>query len=700
MSEKLKCDLVMRGGITSGIVYPRAIAELAKTYDFCSIGGTSAGAIAAAGTAAAALGRRKGVEPDPFQDQIATLPRKLGTKVKGKTTLERLFQPQQQTRALFRVLMSSLGHATKVATFWSVVGSLLWNYRIYALAGALAVFLPVLLISLLVGLGSTWWLVLGLALSVALIAAAAASAHGVYRDVTRALPDNLYGLCSGSSNNVADSAGILPLTDWLNDLFQHLAGRDRDDEPVTFGDLWDNGNSPEAARNIELVLMTTNVTRGVSQRFPFLEGSWGRLFFKEDEFAKLFPESVLTQICRDSEQRRKLEDQTDWAKYEESVDTEGYRPLPRPADLPIVLGARMSLSFPFLLSAVPLYAANFEAPTTDDGKFPLQRCWFSDGGLTSNFPLHFFDSPLPSRPTFGINLIPHDVEASEIDVVEGFDEEAPKLERVSGVGIEGVNAQEVKPKEPEKDWTMVWMPSQNSSGISSAARFTKIEGVSGFFSAMFDTARNWADTELMAMPGYRERVVHVKLTEKEGGLNLNMGGDVIEEVGDRGERAGELLAKRYAHPGADGKLTDPQTGKEVVLTWDNHRWIRYRATMAAVEDVARRFRSTWQDEEGRHAPWDRYDALLGREDGEMPTSYPFGTKKQRDFALSTTAAFVDFVARWSTPDQTFDRGKNSSQGRSPRPKPALRMMPLGSNDPRAERPNGADTPIGPDKGTV
>jgi len=40
-SEKLQCDLVMRGGITSGIVYPRAIAKLAETYNFRSIGGTS-----------------------------------------------------------------------------------------------------------------------------------------------------------------------------------------------------------------------------------------------------------------------------------------------------------------------------------------------------------------------------------------------------------------------------------------------------------------------------------------------------------------------------------------------------------------------------------------------------------------------------------------------------------------------------------
>ena len=64
-SSKLECDLVMRGGITSGIVYPRAIAKLAETYNFRSIGGTSAGAIAAAGTAAAAYGAKRG--PDHFQ---------------------------------------------------------------------------------------------------------------------------------------------------------------------------------------------------------------------------------------------------------------------------------------------------------------------------------------------------------------------------------------------------------------------------------------------------------------------------------------------------------------------------------------------------------------------------------------------------------------------------------------------------------
>ena len=33
-----------------------------------------------------------------------------------------------------------------------------------------------------------------------------------------------------------------------------------------------------------------------------------------------------------------------------------------------------------------------------------ERRWFSDGGISSNFPVHFFDSPVPTRPTFAIDL--------------------------------------------------------------------------------------------------------------------------------------------------------------------------------------------------------------------------------------------------------------------------------------------------------
>ena len=64
MADKY-CDLVMKGGITSGIVYPNAVLSLAREYRFKSIGGTSAGAIAAAVAAAAALGDRRRQAGEP-----------------------------------------------------------------------------------------------------------------------------------------------------------------------------------------------------------------------------------------------------------------------------------------------------------------------------------------------------------------------------------------------------------------------------------------------------------------------------------------------------------------------------------------------------------------------------------------------------------------------------------------------------------
>ena len=57
-----------------------------------------------------------------------------------------------------------------------------------------------------------------------------------------------------------------------------------------------------------------------------------------------------------------------------------------------------------LIGAVPLYATDYTR--ADKKNWVLTRCWFTDGGITSNFPVHFFDRPLPRRPTFTVNLRP------------------------------------------------------------------------------------------------------------------------------------------------------------------------------------------------------------------------------------------------------------------------------------------------------
>ena len=103
----LECDLVMKGGITSGVVYPLAVCELATVYRLRSVGGSSAGAIAAAAAACAELGRADG-----GFEKLARLPQQLTEPVEGENSrLFTLFQPQPTMRRLFGLVTSGLGTA-------------------------------------------------------------------------------------------------------------------------------------------------------------------------------------------------------------------------------------------------------------------------------------------------------------------------------------------------------------------------------------------------------------------------------------------------------------------------------------------------------------------------------------------------------------------------------------------------------------
>ena len=88
-----QCDLIMKGGLTSGVVYPLAITELAKKYEFVNIGGTSAGAIGAVIAAAAEYRRQaaKKTSADPMQgfEEMKSIPIELGPN------LQDLFVPAQ-----------------------------------------------------------------------------------------------------------------------------------------------------------------------------------------------------------------------------------------------------------------------------------------------------------------------------------------------------------------------------------------------------------------------------------------------------------------------------------------------------------------------------------------------------------------------------------------------------------------------------
>ena len=137
------CDLVMKGGITSGVVYPRAIERLSHHYRFKNIGGTSAGAIAAAVTAAAEYQRRHTGSRAGF-DLLRALPNQLQAEVApGQRKLLSLFQPQPATRRLFSVLVNALNSGSTnqrilamvtgaIKAYWqgaavAAVGLVLWR---------------------------------------------------------------------------------------------------------------------------------------------------------------------------------------------------------------------------------------------------------------------------------------------------------------------------------------------------------------------------------------------------------------------------------------------------------------------------------------------------------------------------------------------------------------------------------------------
>src|SRR5687767_9459853 len=100
-----ECDLVMKGGVTSGLVYPQAVLELAQGtadrpgYRFRAIGGASAGAVAAVFAAAAEFNRPAGfAELEKVNTQLQASD--------GQTSfLQRLFQAKPSMEPLLNIVL-------------------------------------------------------------------------------------------------------------------------------------------------------------------------------------------------------------------------------------------------------------------------------------------------------------------------------------------------------------------------------------------------------------------------------------------------------------------------------------------------------------------------------------------------------------------------------------------------------------------
>ncbi|MEZ5289272.1 MAG: patatin-like phospholipase family protein [Vicinamibacterales bacterium] len=285
---------------------------------------------------------------------------------------------------------------------------------------------------------------------------------------------------------------------------------------------------------MNLEMITTCLTHGRPYRLPFRDDDQVRenkpFFFSERDFRQLFPASVVDWMV---EHARPIEANGSGEQSRSAPIPPGFFPLPPPDELPVVVAVRLSISFPVLLSAVPLYAIDFSRKEVANRR--VERCWFSDGGISSNFPVHFFDAAFPRWPTFGIDLV---------DTHPDYG---------AGVYVPDSNVGAVQVK---------WRHLKERPGSAALA---------DFLTTIVLTAKDWSDNAQCRMPGFRDRIAQVSLDPADGGLNLQMDKEQITRVADYGREAGRIFVDRFYH----GRSS---------LNWENHRQVRLRSSLASIEE--------------------------------------------------------------------------------------------------------------------
>lgn len=221
------------------------------------------------------------------------------------------------------------------------------------------------------------------------------------------------------------------------------------------------------------------------------------------------------------------------------------------------------------------------------------------------------------------------------------------------------------------------MPETNAEGPSTGAN---IDGIPDFAASIRSAMQNWRDNAQARMPGYRDRIVHVRVQDGEGGLNLNMTPDAITALAERGGLAGVKVGDRFT----------PNSGDGSELTWENHRWLRLRSSLAAFEELLERMLVGYigdhhADELAGVAPW--YTAVSPPADqrsyrdilGSTQSYLPFSQEQAARLPASLDA-LADLAKDWLGPraqdcESDGEQSSPSFHHGSPRPEPELRIAP-------------------------
>ena len=508
----------------------------------------------------------------------------------------------------------------------------------------LAIFRPGLYAAaVLVGLAASLVIAVGLITSVLIyIAGFRRRGFGLIPGTTTRRQRSLLDVMAGIPKPTVEKS----LVPWLNDCLNALAGLPAE-HVLRFGHLWSGlefheqrlmasprdvaswrqmSKDPDR-RLVNLELMTTDVTRGRPFRFPLepiedddSEQLWVCVDELRDGESPLFPESVLTALT-----------QTDSKKVQDRRGGERLlHKLPQPWDLPVIFAVRISMSLPALFQAIRMYRILKPSPVQDDlgraiedGGEPLilfdplesaQELWFSDGGITSNFPVHFFDNPLPRWATVSLNLGIHPFDAPHQDIWLPL------------------------------DWDYLNIPVKTLGG----------SGL-GFGQAIFNTAMSWRDSLQSALPGYRNRIAQVRTNPGEGGTNLFMPREIIASLALRGALAGARLRTRF--------IDDQQ--------WDRFRWLRLRTALSNLETLrggTYERRGFYADTLARQEWLDDMEASFF----ETPTTMPIPWNRPYPTFWPKAARFLNTFADGYRPS---DDPKNVMTSRAPMPEPVIRQVP-------------------------